>query len=79
MESFIKFGLSGTNLTLWGFLENPRTFEIQSGQEKRALEGSFSKNGGLFASLFELSGKRKIYLDTKNCVFFATFGLKNIA
>ena len=34
---------------------------------------------GLFASLFELSGKRKIYLDTKNCVFFATFGLKNIA
>ena len=39
-------GLSGTNLTLWGFLENPRTFETQSGQEKRALEGSFSKNGG---------------------------------
>ena len=39
-------GLSGTNLTLWGFLENPRTFETQSGQEKRALKGSFSKNGG---------------------------------
>ena len=36
-------GLSWTNLTLWGFLENPRTFEIQSGQEKRALEGSFLK------------------------------------
>lgn len=36
----------GTNLTLWGFLENPRTFKIQSWQEKRALEGSFSKNGG---------------------------------
>ena len=39
-------GLSETNLTLWGFPKNPRTFEIQSGQEKRALEGSFSKNGG---------------------------------
>ena len=39
-------GLSGTNLTLWGFLKNPRTFKIQSEQEKRALEGSFSKNGG---------------------------------
>ncbi len=39
-------GLSETNLTLWVFLKNPRTFEIQSGQEKRALNGSFSKNGG---------------------------------
>ena len=39
-------GLSGTNLTLYGSIKNPRTFEIQSGQEKRALEGSFSKNGG---------------------------------
>ena len=45
---FQNGGLSGTNLTLWGFLENPRTFEIQSGQEKRALEGSFSKNGGRY-------------------------------
>ena len=45
-KSFFNGGLSGMNLTLWGFLKNPRTFEIQSGQEKRALEGSFSKNGG---------------------------------
>ena len=46
MTSFKNGELSGTNLTLWGFLKNPRTFEIQSEQEKRALKGSFSKNGG---------------------------------
>ena len=40
-------GLSGTNLTLYGSIKNPRTFEIQSGQEKRALEALFLKMVGI--------------------------------
>lgn len=45
--NFNNGGLSGTKLTLLGSFENTRTFEIQSGQEKRAFNDSFSKNGGV--------------------------------
>lgn len=74
-------GLSGTKLTLWGFLKNPRTFEIQSGQEKRALEGSFSKNGGLKEETLELLA-RKLYdsvRDKNNVIFFERLKFLKIA
>ena len=65
-------GLSGTNLTLWGFLKNPRTFEIQSEQEKRALKGSFSKNGGLSGTKLTLLSKEIIEVckEKNNIIFF---------
>lgn len=34
-------GLYATKITLWGSLKKNRTLKIKSGQEKRALKGSF--------------------------------------
>ena len=45
-RKLLSGGLKESKLTLLSTIEKTHTFEIQSGQEKRAIKGSFSKNGG---------------------------------
>ena len=60
-------GLYATKITLWGSLKKNRTLKIKSGQEKRALKGSFFQNGGLYATKITLLGSlKKIELSKLN-------------